>query len=65
MIEQILLITYVILSSTVGAWWLASLDITKDEIDLLDVLRLVIPAVMACWFIVPIYLLSKIKIKRF
>jgi hypothetical protein len=65
MIGPILLIIYIALSGTLGAWWLASLDITKDEIDLLDVLRLVIPAVMTCWFIVPIYLLNNIKIKKF
>ena len=64
MIGQIILITYVILASTIGAWWLASNDIHKKEITLLDVVGNIVPAVMCIWLLYPSHLLERIKIKK-
>ena len=62
MIGQIILITYIILASTVGAWWLASNDIHKKEITLLDVLGHMMPAIVICWILIPMYYLDKVKV---
>ena len=64
MIEQIILITYVVLASTIGAWWLASNDIHKKEITLFDIIGNIVPAVMFIWFFYPLYVLDKIKFKK-
>lgn len=64
MLGPIILTIYLALSGTIGAWWLASQDVTKDEIDMLDVAMCIIPAIMMCWLLIPIYILSKIKIKK-
>lgn len=64
MIEQIILITYVVLASTIGAWWLASNDVHKKEITLFDIIGNIVPAVMFIWFFYPLYVLDKIKFKK-
>ena len=64
MIEQIILITYVVLASTIGAWWLASNDIHKKEITLFDIIGNIVPSVMFIWFFYPLYVLDKIKFKK-
>jgi hypothetical protein len=63
MIGQIILITYVILASTVGAWWLAGGD--KKEITLLDLMACILPSILLVWMLVPFSLLDRIKIKKF
>ena len=63
MIAQIFLIVYIVLASTVGAWWLAGGD--KKEITLLDVVSWILPSILAIWLILPLSLLDKIKIKKF
>ena len=64
MIEQIILITYVVLASTIGAWWLASNDIHKKEITLFDIIGNIVPSIMFIWFFYPLYVLDKIKFKK-
>ena len=63
MIGQIILITYIVLASTVGAWWLAGGD--KKEITLFDVLGNILPSILVIWMLVPFSLLDRIKIKKF
>jgi hypothetical protein len=63
MIGQIILITYIVLASTVGAWWLAGGD--KKEITLLDLIAWVLPSILFIWLILTASLLDKIKIKKF
>ena len=64
MIEQIILITYVVLASTIGAWWLASNDVHKKEITVFDIIGNIVPAVMFIWFFYPLYVLDNIKFKK-
>lgn len=64
MIEQIILITYVVLASTIGAWWLSSNDIHKKEITLFDIIGNIVPSIMFIWFFYPLYVLDKIKFKK-
>ena len=64
MIEQIILITYVVLASTIGAWWLASNDVHKKEITVFDIIGNIIPSVMFIWFFYPLYVLDNIKFKK-
>lgn len=63
MIGQIILTTYVILASTVGAWWFAGGD--KKDITLLDLIACILPSILFVWMLVPFSLLDKIKIKKF
>ena len=63
MIPQIFLIVYIVLASTVGAWWLAGGD--KKEITLLDVVSWILPSILFIWLILTASLLDKIKIKKF
>jgi len=65
MIEQIILITYVVLASTIGAWWLASNDVHKKEITLLDLIACILPSILFIWMLLPLSLLGRIKIKKF
>ena len=64
MIGQIILITYVILASTVGAWWLAKGGV-RDEVSLLDLIAWVLPSILLIWLLLPLSLLDRIKIKKF
>lgn len=64
MIGQIILITYVVLASTIGAWWLASNDIHKKEITLFDIVGNIVPSIMFIWFFYPLYVLDNIKFKK-
>lgn len=63
MIEQIVLITYIVLASTVGAWWLAGGG--KKEITLLDLVAYILPSILFIWILLPLSLLDRIKIKKF
>jgi hypothetical protein len=63
MIAQIFLIVYIVLASTVGAWWLAGGD--KKEITLLDLIACILPSILLVWMLVPFSLLDRIKIKKF
>jgi hypothetical protein len=63
MIGQIILITYTILASTLGAWWLAGGD--KKEITLLDLIACILPSILLIWLILTASLLDCIKIKKF
>lgn len=63
MIEKTILITYIVLASTVGAWWLAGGD--RKEITLLDLIAWVLPSILFIWLILTASLLDRIKIKRF
>jgi hypothetical protein len=63
MIGQIILITYVILASTVGAWWFAGGD--KKDITLLDLVACILPSILSIWLILPLSFLDRIKIKKF
>lgn len=64
MIGQIILTTYVVLASTIGAWWLASNSIHKKEITLLDVVGNILPSLLLIWLFYPLYILECIKIKK-
>lgn len=63
MIPQIFLIVYIVLTGTVGAWWLAGGN--KKEITLLDLIAWVLPSILLIWLILTASLLDKIKIKKF
>lgn len=64
MIGQIILIVYIVLSGTVGACWLASNNIHKKEITLVDVVGNILPALMFIWLFYPLHILDRIKIKK-
>jgi hypothetical protein len=66
-IISVLCITYLILSSTIGAWWMASMDVSeeKDHITLFVILCNILPAVLFSWILFPLVLANKIKIKKF
>lgn len=61
---QIILMVYIALASTLGAWWLASNDIHKKEITLFDIIGNIVPSIMFIWFFYPLYVLDKIKFKK-
>ena len=67
MIGPILLIIYIALSGTIGAWWMASDRQSDDEekVSLFDIAGHVLPAIMLCWLMIPMYILERIKIKKF
>lgn len=62
----IILWVYICLSSTFGAWWLASnkLDDEGEDITLFDIVGNILPAIIFCWFLVPLTLLMMIKVKK-
>ena len=66
MVGEIILMVYVALSSTLGAWWLASnsLQAKGKKISLMDILGNVLPAVMFSWLFVPMLLLDKVKVRK-
>jgi hypothetical protein len=64
MIGQIILTTYVILASTVGAWWFASNSVYKKEITLLEVVGNILPSLLFIWLLYPLHILECIKIKK-
>ena len=61
---KLTLLIYLLLASTFGAYWLAKLDITKKDVNLLDVLRMVIPSILMFWFLFFLYFTSNIKLKK-
>jgi hypothetical protein len=64
MIGQIILITYIVLAGTVGAWWFTSNSVYKKEITLLDVVGNILPSLLFIWLFYPLHLLERIKIKK-
>ena len=63
MILQIILIIYIVLAGTVGAWWLAGGG--RNEITLLDLIACILPSILLIWILLPLSLLDRIKIKKF
>ena len=64
MILQIILIIYIVLAGTVGAWWLAKGGV-RDEVSLLDLIPWILPSILLIWILLPLSLLDCIKIKKF
>ena len=64
---MLLLLTYWILTTAYGVYWLIknpSRFDDKEDFSILDVLANVFPAVLISWIAVPIYILGYIKFKR-
>jgi len=62
-----LLLTYWILTTAYGVYWLIkhpSRFDDKEDFSILDVLANVFPALLVSWVIIPIYILHSIKFKR-
>ena len=64
MILQIILIIYIVLAGTLGAWWLAKGGV-RDEVSLLDLIPWILPSILLIWILLPLSLLDCIKIKKF
>jgi hypothetical protein len=65
--DYIIFWVYIGLSSTLGAWWLASQDVEKEEDDkitLFDVVGNIFAAVLFGWILFPTLILMMIKIKK-
>jgi hypothetical protein len=52
--------TYVILASTVGAYYMTKNDLSKrgSDVTLMDVILNIIPSLLLFWAIAPMYLIS-------
>ena len=64
---MLLLLTYWILTTTYGVYWLIknpSRFDDKEDFSILDVLANVFPALLLSWIIVPMFILGSIKFKR-
>lgn len=66
---MIILLTYWILTTTYGVYWLVKHPSDRryeddDEFTLLEVVAKTVPAAMIAWAIVPMLLLNKVKFKR-
>ena len=64
MILQIILIIYIVLAGTLGAWWLAKGGV-RDEVSLLDLIPWILPSILLIWILLPLSLLDRVKIKKF
>ncbi len=64
MVGQIILITYLVLSSTLGAWWMANIRKGKKlDITLMDVAASILPAILFGWLYVFVQL-DKVVLKK-
>jgi hypothetical protein len=64
---MLLLLTYWILTTIYGVYWLIknpSRFDDKEDFSILDVLGNVFPALLLSWIIIPMFILGSIKFKR-
>jgi hypothetical protein len=64
---MLLLLTYWILTTIYGVYWLIknpSRFDDKEDFSILDVLANVFPALLLSWIIIPMFILGSIKFKR-
>jgi hypothetical protein len=64
---MLLLLTYWILTTAYGVYWLIknpSRFDDKEDFSILDVLANVFPALLLSWIIIPMFILGSIKFKR-